>query len=681
MRAAWSLVVLRWRRGGGRHRAVLALTAAGVLASVVLALLAVSVGPALDLRADRIAWRDPAQDPVAGREAAARVVERTTTEEAAGRPVTRVDLAALPAPAGAIEAPPVPPGLDAFPAPGEVAVSPAMAALLRRLPADELADRYPGRVVATIGAEGLAHAEELVVVVGRRAADLPAVAATDGGLPLDTGYRHGGGVGVTAFATAGHDERLAEYGTLARTAAVLLVVPTVLLLGAAARLAAAEREQRLTTLRLVGASTWTVSVMTAVEIAAAAVVGAVAGTALYLAVLPIAAHVPLAGGPFSTADLRLPAAALATVIGGLALGAALAAVVALRRLAIGPLGVGRRLPARRPSALRFLVIPVAWWFFLTSAAAMRSGGDSFGVLLGLGAVVATLGVLGPWVTWTIGAVLARTARRAGPLVAGRRIADDPRGAYRSVAGMVLAGLIVGFLLGVVPTIRDASLDGRERRTLLVSVPPERLAGVRAAVAAADPAADVSGGVVDEVGEDDGSGATSGDLFVEASSAAVVDRVRTAVATAAPSATVDSMGDDGRTRLLLDDLGRASGVVGLAALFLAVASTAIASVASVLDQRTTLARLRLLGTPIGVLQRARRWQVVLPLLLATAGALAMGTAAGLVLLLAFGATPAMIVVPDVGPMVGLVAAAGLAGAGVVAATRPVLLAATRTTRGG
>ena len=63
--------------------------------------------------------------------------------------------------------PPVPPGLERLPGPGEVAVSPAMRRLLVSTPDDELDDRYPGRVTATIGDEGLAHPDQLVALIGR----------------------------------------------------------------------------------------------------------------------------------------------------------------------------------------------------------------------------------------------------------------------------------------------------------------------------------------------------------------------------------------------------------------------------------------------------------------------------------------------------------------------------------
>ena len=62
-----------------------------------------------------------------------------------GQTIDRVDVAAT----GASS--PVPPGITHDPGPGQYYASPALAALLRSTPADELAGRYPGRLAGVIG--------------------------------------------------------------------------------------------------------------------------------------------------------------------------------------------------------------------------------------------------------------------------------------------------------------------------------------------------------------------------------------------------------------------------------------------------------------------------------------------------------------------------------------------------
>jgi hypothetical protein len=634
---------LLWRRGGARQWTVLGLTTLGVLAATTLALLALSVSPALGARGDRIAWRTatPTADP-----AAATAVQRTTIDGFRGREVTRVDLA----PTG-LGAPPVPPGLDAFPGPGEVVLSPALADLVAAEPAAALGDRFPGAVVGEVGPAGRAIDGDLVAVVGRAPGEL---AATDG-------------TPITAYATTGRADALDDYRVMAQMAAVLLVVPTLLLVGALARLTAAQREQRLAGLRLVGATPGLVVAVTALETALAALAGALGGVALYLAVLPVAARVELAGSVFAPVDLRLGGAALVVTVALVPVLAAVSATVALRKVVIGPLGVSRRVTGRRPRAVRLLVVPVAWVALVAASAEMGTGGSVVPVLLGLGAVIATLAVVGPWLTWCVGALMAGLGRRPGPVLAGRRITDDARGTYRTVSGMVLAGLIAGFLFGVLPTIRTvaASVDRLDEATdLSVSVTDDGTGAVERAVGRPiDWNRDggiATGTVVAEVGTD-------------------VEVLRTTVLAADPKAEASSVADlDAEASLLVDDMGRASVVMALAALGLATVATAIGGTASILDQRVTLARLRLAGTSVALLQRARRWQAVVPLGLASIGAMASGAGAAQILMVAVGAREQQVVGPDVAPMVALGLAALAAGAVAVALTRPVLVAATRAT---
>ena len=83
-----------------------------------------------------------------------------------GQPIDRFDVAAT----GASS--PVPPGIARDPGPGQYYASPALAALLRSTPADELGDRYPGRLAGVIGEAGLPSPESLVIIIGHTPAQL-----------------------------------------------------------------------------------------------------------------------------------------------------------------------------------------------------------------------------------------------------------------------------------------------------------------------------------------------------------------------------------------------------------------------------------------------------------------------------------------------------------------------------
>src|SRR5579863_8579333 len=83
-----------------------------------------------------------------------------------GKTISRFDVAAT----GASS--PVPPGITHDPAPGQYYASPALAALLRSTPANQLADRYPGRLAGTIGDAALPSPDSLVIIIGRTPAQL-----------------------------------------------------------------------------------------------------------------------------------------------------------------------------------------------------------------------------------------------------------------------------------------------------------------------------------------------------------------------------------------------------------------------------------------------------------------------------------------------------------------------------
>jgi hypothetical protein len=59
---------------------------------------------------------------------------------------------------------------------------------------------------------------------------------------------------------------------------------------------------------------------------------------------------------------------------------------------------------------------------------------------------------GPWFTDTGARVVTRRTNRADVLLAGRRLSDDPRTAFRSISGLVLALFLASLASGIVSTI-------------------------------------------------------------------------------------------------------------------------------------------------------------------------------------------------------------------------------------
>lgn len=253
----WHLARSSGRRG--LQSQLLAAGAAAVGSFLLLLMVAAAVGAGA--RAGHTTWRTP--DAVLAREATA--IQATTTTYVRQEPVTVVNLARLPGRGQT----PAPPGLSHFPQQGQVYVSPALAELLHKLPAAQLADRFPKvSSYGTIGAAGLASPDELVAVIGRAHVDAAVSKATGEQNYYDDGLTEralvSGFSGTKAGVFTGIDQGTVLLGV------VLLVMPVVVLASAAGRLGAARRELRLAALRLAGATPRQILAMTAVEAAESA---------------------------------------------------------------------------------------------------------------------------------------------------------------------------------------------------------------------------------------------------------------------------------------------------------------------------------------------------------------------------------------------------------------------------
>ena len=162
-----------------------------------------------------------------------------------GQIITRLDVAALGPGA------PLVPGLTRLPAAGEYYASPALANLLRVVPADELGNRFPGIQVGLIGDQGLSGPDELAVIIGHNPAEIANLPNATQVSAINTAPRSTGTNSAYNFA----------FGL----AAVALLIPMLVLISTATRLAAARREQRYAALRLIGATPTQVSVVASVE--------------------------------------------------------------------------------------------------------------------------------------------------------------------------------------------------------------------------------------------------------------------------------------------------------------------------------------------------------------------------------------------------------------------------------
>ncbi|GAA2161836.1 FtsX-like permease family protein [Actinomadura napierensis] len=653
---------LTWRllRGGGRRNLLGSmLTLAAVAVSTGLLLFAVSANLAFAQRSHADAWRHPGKadaHPV--------MVEALATDSVRGEPITVVNLAALKPDA------PAPPGMPRFPKPGETWTSPALARLMKDLPAGQLAGRFPARV-GTLGRDALIHPGELVAVVGHRPGD-PAMTAHRNGLAGTEGTAE-----PTAIARFPTDTAVsaAVYQALVAIASVLMVVPLLVFGGAAARLTVARRDRRLAALRLVGATPGQVVAITTAEAVLTAAAGALAGTVLYAAAIPALTRITIAGGGWYAADLWPGALTVAAVLAAVPVLVGASAVVGLRRVVVSPLGVARRETPPAMRAVRLLLLAaVVVAFGATSGGLTGMGRLGLVImLLFLALAFVAINLAGPWAVALIGRVTVGLARSPARLLAGRRLVDDPRSAWRTVAGVALTGFVAGFLA----LMGTASSGTKPSGELRLTVPPARAAAVAEQVKSGLHGIDAGVSVKQPVAGDPSAPRSPGppaarDAVVTIAvrgGAGAVDEARTALAAAVPGQVATTPADQDRAGdRLLADLRTGALTVLVVSFLIAITSAGITGASAVLDRRQAYAMLRLAGTPLRVLDRARRQETLIPLVVMGGGSLATGLFFASPFAIGFGASGAVTLAAFVAVGFG-----GILGASAL--SRPLLRAVT------
>ena len=461
---------LRLAVSGGREAVVrLVIVAIAVGIGVGLLLTAVSAANAVNTQNDRYAWLDtgtssPSQtgsgNVHGGPAAPLRLL--LTTDEFDGQTIYRADVAAT-GPAS-----PVPPGIPRDPGPGQYYISPALSTLLRNAPAAELAGRYPGHQTGLIGQAGLPSPDSLVIVVGRSAAQLSHLPGATEVTGFNTtppgsngGVNRGDGLGAKGL------------DLVLSVVALALLLPVLIFIGTATRLSAARREQRFAAMRLVGATPRQISLIAAVESAVAAAAGVAIGFGLFFVLRVPLAAIPFTSQPFFPAELSLSLPDILAVAVGVPAAAAVVARLALRRVNISPLGVTRRVTPAPPRAWRVLPLLAGLadlGFFAVHGEPASNSGQVWAFTTGFALIMIGLVIAGPWLTMTGARVLARRASRAGTLIAARRLADDPRAAFRAVSGLVLALFIftvAAALIATQDTKRVTPVDGAAASNTLI----------------------------------------------------------------------------------------------------------------------------------------------------------------------------------------------------------------------
>jgi hypothetical protein len=376
-----------------------------------------------------------------------------------GQTISRLDVAALGPNA------PVPPGITHLPPAGDYYASPALAALLRTVPAGELGARFPGTMIGTIGQAGLDGAGDLAIYIGHPPAQLSKIPGTQWVRSINRGpaqevfspfFRFAFGIGVLA-----------------------VVFPMLVLISTATRLAADRREERFAALRLVGGTPGDIRIVASIEAMIGAFLGAVLGTAIFLLIRPALAGAALVGTQYFESDLTPTAAGYVAMLVGVPVAAAIAALVSLRRVQISPLGVTRRATPKPPTFWRLIPLVIGVGVFVYGLSKTTRDGIGGPAYPGLLLTMIGLVIVGPWLTAWAAWLFSRFAHGSSALLAARRLADNPKGAFRAVTGLTLAvflGTMVGLIVPALNTTEQTPTAGALSNILIDQVGMPAAAG-------------------------------------------------------------------------------------------------------------------------------------------------------------------------------------------------------------
>lgn len=434
------LAVLGSRSAYGR----LAGIAGGVAVGVCLLLLLWGGANGLQARDDRGAWlRESGSPSVSGTLDASgsaapipltpdSVLMRTRGAEVfRDKLIERRDFAALPSTTMEI------PGIGRPPEPGSYYASPALQRLIESTPRDQLGDRF-GKFAGIIDDSALPSPDSLMVITGAQEAEL----------------RRGGSAAIVSdFTSNPYGGSAASYVTVLMIGALAVFFPVLLLISIVTGLGAAQRRERFATLRLIGASTRTVSRIAAAEVMIPGLIGAVVGAGLAVVLTPLAAEVPVNGSRMFATDLHTGWTAAVMVVAMVVGASALVAALRTARADVGPLGVNRTVHDKVPTAWRALPLLLGLLFMGSAVVIIRvlkirlPWLESPLLVVGFMAVLAGIVVIGPWMTRTVSRAGLRYAGSAAAVIAASRIQRTPVATFRSVSGLVVAVFVVSVFAG------------------------------------------------------------------------------------------------------------------------------------------------------------------------------------------------------------------------------------------
>ena len=241
------------------------------------------------------------------------------------------------------------------------------------------------------------------------------------------------------------------YVILACFAGLLMIVPTLSMGAAAARLGMSRRARDLAVLRLMGLGPAQTRVACLIETAVYAAIGVVCGTALYGALLPVWQLISFQGERIGVHEMWVGLLVLLAEAVLMIVLAAASSMLAMRKVVITPLGVTRRTEGAKvsPLWLILMLVLVIVWVIVAQMMMQLGMAIAMGLFFGfLGVIFALVNVVGAFSVSLLGKSMASLARTPQMLLAGRRIADDPKSVWRSFGAVALVAFIVGVLMPI-----------------------------------------------------------------------------------------------------------------------------------------------------------------------------------------------------------------------------------------
>ena len=319
--------------------------------------------------------------------------------------------------------PPIPPGVTRLPGPGELVVSPALARLLASPEGEELLrPRLDGRIIGVIAEDAVIGPQSHYYYAGTTTLSPDTDSRIDGfGVPDQS-------VGLPPVLVL-----------LSLVAVTVLLLPVVFFAAIAARFGGEQRDRRLAALRLIGADRAMSRRIASGEALLAGLAGLACGVVMFLVGRQFVEYVEIAGLSVFASDVTpnpILAALVVLLVPVVTVGIG---VLAMRRVAVEPLGVFRRsTPARRRLWWR-LLLPVVGAALLYGASGeevtdsiMFNASISVGLILVLGGAVALM-------PWGVDAAVRRL--RGGPVswqLATRRLQLGGDMMGRAVSGVAVA---------------------------------------------------------------------------------------------------------------------------------------------------------------------------------------------------------------------------------------------------